>query len=64
MVDVVRFTHWMRDVRMVAMDDLFAIIMTCTPHPRILYTIYYGTLEYSTVRGTNSLVAGPGSGMV
>ena len=49
---------------MVAMVDLFVVIMTCTPHPRILYTIYYGTLEYCTVCGTNSLVAGPGSGMV
>ena len=46
------------------MDGLFAIIMTYTPHPRILYTIHYGTLEYCTVCGTNSLVAGPGSGMV
>ena len=49
---------------MVVMVDLVAIIMTYTPHPRILYIIYYGTLEYCTVCGTNSLVAGPGSGMV
>ena len=41
-----------------------AIIMTYTPHLRILYTIHYGTVEYCTVCGTNSLVAGPGSGMV
>lgn len=64
MVDVVCFTHRVRDVRMVAMDGLFAIIMTYTPHLRILYTIHYGTLEYCTVCGTNSLVAGPGSCMV
>ena len=34
-----------------------------TPPP-YSYTIYYGTLEHRTVCGTNSLVAGPGSGMI
>ena len=34
-----------------------------TPPP-YSYTIYCGTLEYCTVCGTNSLVAGPGLGMV
>ena len=47
------------------MIELFAITMTCTPPPPYFFTPYVdGTLEYCTVCSANSLVAGPGSGMV
>ena len=49
----------------VAMFDLLAIIMTCTPPPPYSsHHLFSGTLEYCTVCSANSLVAGPGSGMV
>ena len=64
-VNIVSFTHSVRDVRMVAMLDLFAIIMTCTPPSSYtLHHLFSGTLEYCTVCSANSLVAGSGSGMV
>ena len=47
------------------MVDLFAIIITCTPPPPLsLHHLFSGTLEYCTVCSANSLVVGPGSGMI